>query len=54
MSASTCDGGAAGLAGRAYLSDGTKLKGKGKQIVPPDARIFYDVELIAINALSTE
>ena len=27
---------------------------KGKQIVPPDARIFYDVELIAINALSTE
>ena len=29
------DGGKAGLAGRACLSDGTRLKGKGKQIVPP-------------------
>ena len=26
---------------------------KGKQIVPPNARLLYDVELIAINALAT-
>ena len=28
------DGGMAGLAGRACLSNGTRLKGKGKQVVP--------------------
>jgi N-methylhydantoinase B len=37
------DGGAAGLAGRAYLSDGTKLKGKGKQIVPPGLSLIMEL-----------
>ena len=37
------DGGAAGLAGRAYLSDGTKLKGKGKQIVPPGLSLVMEL-----------
>jgi len=26
---------------------------KGVVVVPPNARLFYDVELIAINALAT-
>ena len=29
------------------------LSKKGVQIVPPDARLIYEVELIAINALAT-
>ena len=46
--ASTCFGtstvgGAAGGAGRAYLSDGTGLKGKGKQIVPPGLSLIMEL-----------
>jgi FKBP-type peptidyl-prolyl cis-trans isomerase len=26
---------------------------KGKQLVPPNARLLYDVECVAINALAT-
>ena len=37
------DGGIAGLAGRAYLSDGTRLKGKGKQIVPPGLSLILEL-----------
>ena len=37
------DGGAAGRAGRAYLSDGTDLKGKGKQIVPPGLSLILEL-----------
>jgi len=37
------DGGAAGQAGRAYLSDGTKLKGKGKQIVPAGRSLIMEL-----------
>ncbi len=37
------EGGAAGLAGRAYLSDGTKLKGKGKQIIPPGRSLIMEL-----------
>ncbi|MAK17029.1 MAG: methylhydantoinase [SAR116 cluster bacterium] len=37
------EGGAPGLAGRAYLSDGTKLKGKGKQIIPPGRSLIMEL-----------
>ena len=36
-------GGAAGRAGQAYLSDGTGLKGKGKQIVPPGLSLIMEL-----------
>ena len=37
------NGGTAGLAGRACLSDGTRLKGKGKQIVPPGLSLILEL-----------
>ena len=37
------DGGMAGLAGRACLSDGTRLKGKGKQVVPPGLSLVLEL-----------
>jgi len=37
------DGGMAGLAGRVHLSDGTRLKGKGKQIVPPGLSLVLEL-----------
>ena len=37
------DGGGAGLAGRAYLSDGTPLKGKGKQVVPAGLSLIMEL-----------
>ena len=46
------DGGAAGRAGRAYLSNGTALKGKGKQIVP--AGLSLVLELPGGGGLGTD
>ena len=37
------DGGMAGLAGRGFLSDGNRLKGKGKQIVPPGLSLILEL-----------
>ncbi len=37
------DGGLAGQAGAVRLDDGTVLKGKGRQAVPADARVVFDL-----------
>ena len=46
------DGGAAGRPGRAYLSNGKALKGKGKQIVP--AGLSLVMELPGGGGLGTD